>query len=291
AWTNVGEIYAQRASASGIQQWADALVCNATGTQDEPQLAPSGLGGAIVTWRDFRTGSAADIYAQRVNATGTTMWAANGVVVCRLTAAQGEERITSEGDGGAIIAWTDARSGTTADIYAQRMDIDGVPQWTANGVPLCTANNGQVNISIASDGSGGAIAAWEDPRSSVSFPDIYAQRIDGIPPPCDPVRLVGLEINQCIQDLFNSVLLVDGNKTFVRADLEPLSGSEAEAEVRLRGVQSGVELPGSPLTPVNPDGRVQVLPGAVAARGSWLRSANFRLPDSWTHGTVTFQVV
>lgn len=41
----------------------------------------------------------------------------------------------SDGDGGVIIAWSDARSGfNNNDIYAQKFDRFGNPQWPANGV-------------------------------------------------------------------------------------------------------------------------------------------------------------
>lgn len=81
----------------------------------------------------------------------------------------------SDGAGGAIFAWVDYRTGV-ADIYAQRLNAYGIPQWTANGVAICTAANGQDAISMAPDGAGGAVLAWEDQRTG-GF-DIYAQRIN-----------------------------------------------------------------------------------------------------------------
>ena len=52
---------------------------------------------------------------------------------------QTNPEITSDGSGGAIITWQDHRSGCTDDIYAQRVDASGAPQWTADGVAICTA--------------------------------------------------------------------------------------------------------------------------------------------------------
>src|SRR5262249_34089539 len=48
--------------------------------------------------------------------------------------------IVSDGAGGAIVTWYDNRNGAS-DIYAQRVSAAGAPQWTANGVALCTAAN------------------------------------------------------------------------------------------------------------------------------------------------------
>jgi FlgD Ig-like domain len=47
---------------------------------------------------------------------------------------------------------------------------------TPNGVALCTATNGQFSPTVASDGFGGAIVAWQDFRSGTTY-DIYANRI------------------------------------------------------------------------------------------------------------------
>src|SRR3990172_9462738 len=80
--------------------------------------------------------------------------------------------IASDGAGGAIITWIDGRSGDD-DIYAQRIDAAGVVQWTAGGVAISTAANGQYLPTIVSDGAGGAIVAWYDSRSGASY-DIYA---------------------------------------------------------------------------------------------------------------------
>jgi hypothetical protein len=66
--TGTGDIYAQRVSASGAVHWtANGLaLCTATNHQNYPTIAASGVGGAIVTWQDWRSGALSDIYAQRV---------------------------------------------------------------------------------------------------------------------------------------------------------------------------------------------------------------------------------
>ncbi len=64
--------------------------------------------------------------------------------------------IVSDGLGGAIISWTDYRTGTTADIYAQRVNSTGAVQWTATGVIICTSANDQIKSQLVSDGNNGA---------------------------------------------------------------------------------------------------------------------------------------
>jgi hypothetical protein len=85
--------------------------------------------------------------------------------------------LISDGAGGAIIAWPDRRSGTDLDIYAQRLDANGAPLWAGNGIPLCVALGDQAEVTLVSDGAGGAILAWWDLRDFVG--NIYVQRLDG----------------------------------------------------------------------------------------------------------------
>jgi hypothetical protein len=172
------DIFAQRVNAFGMVQWAadgDTL-CSAAGDQEFVTIASDGAGGAIVAWQDRRT-AVLNIYAQRVNALGVAQWTANGVVVCAAAGHQYIPAIVSDGAGGAIVAWYDARN-FNLDIYVQRMNASGVAQWTADGVALCTAVGSQYYPQIVSDGAGGAIVTWQDDRAAPLGPDIYARRVN-----------------------------------------------------------------------------------------------------------------
>jgi hypothetical protein len=154
-------------------------VSTAPGGQHRPQLISDGAGGTIITWMDRRNGSD-DIYAQRLDSSGTALWAANGVAVCTANDDQIFPELISDGAGGAIITWQDNRSGTHNDIYAQRVNSAGAAQWTANGVAMCMTADASLP-QLISDGAGGAIIVWEDDRNSnysVTRTDIFAQRVD-----------------------------------------------------------------------------------------------------------------
>jgi FlgD Ig-like domain len=105
-------------------------------------------------------------------------WQPNGVVISASTNYQTTQAIASDGAGGAIVTWHDFRSGTSYDIFAQRIDASGAVLWTADGVPISTEVANQAIPSIISDGAGGAIIAWSDDRTCCFNTDIYAQRID-----------------------------------------------------------------------------------------------------------------
>ena len=174
------DIYAQKVDASGAPGWTPdgAAVCTSASHQQFPTLTWDGAGGAIITWFDFRDGNY-DIYAQRVSSGGAMLWTADGVAISTEVRHQEYPTIVADDAGGAIITWFDQRTGdsyTFSDIYAQRISSDGAVQWTANGVPLCTATGDQSNPTIATDGASGAIVTWFDYRDGNY--DIYARRID-----------------------------------------------------------------------------------------------------------------
>jgi hypothetical protein len=133
------DIYAQRINASGVVQWTanGVAICTAVNDHDVPTITVDGSGGAIITWHDVYNGNYTDIYAQRINATGVVQWTAGGVAICTAANIQSFPTIISDDSGGAIITWTDYRSGKYNDIYAQRINANGVVQWTANGVAIC----------------------------------------------------------------------------------------------------------------------------------------------------------
>ena len=135
-----------------------------SGSNRRSTIVSDGQGGAIVTWVDTRVGTA-DIFASRINRDGFATWQASGIGVGGGPGTQTMPAITTDGSGGAIIAWQDDRSGNY-DIYVQRVISDGVPWWSPTGVPVCTAAGAQTGVKIAPDGNGGAVMVWLDARTS-----------------------------------------------------------------------------------------------------------------------------
>ena len=179
------DIYAQLVNASGVVQWTTngVAVSTATSFQMNPALASDGSGGAIITWQDFRNGADYDIYVQRINAAGAVQWLPDGIAACVATGAQEGAVVVSDDAGGAFITWTNGAWGsTTQDIYAQRIDASGVGQWDIDGTLVTGAVNSQDVPSIARDGAGGVIIAWQDRRlgNNEYYNDIFAQRFDAL---------------------------------------------------------------------------------------------------------------
>ncbi|MBI3194941.1 MAG: T9SS type A sorting domain-containing protein [Ignavibacteriae bacterium] len=116
------DVYAQRVNGVGTVQWTTGgvAICSATGVQAGPVPTDDGEGGAIIAWYDVRNGNY-DIYAQSINALGYTQWGTNGIAVSTAIQSQYSSILVNDGSGGAVIAWTDFRTGGS-DIYAQKID-------------------------------------------------------------------------------------------------------------------------------------------------------------------------
>lgn len=158
-------------------------IATASGGQSVPLIVPDGAGGAIVAWQDLRSAvTEFDIYAQHILASGVVdaAWPDNGRALCEIAGNQSAHAIASDGAGGAIVAWMDARPGSSvADIFAQHVLASGLldARWPANGLAIATAAGLQEFPAIVADGAGGAIISWDDARSGVTGLDIYAQHV------------------------------------------------------------------------------------------------------------------
>ncbi|MBN2185117.1 MAG: T9SS type A sorting domain-containing protein [Candidatus Krumholzibacteriota bacterium] len=133
-----------------------------------------GADGVIIVWAESDTGSK-NIYAQRIDKYGSLLWQESGVVVCDTTSTQSGMRIISDGNGGAIIIWSDKRNGFW-NLYAQKINEGGKILWATYGVPITTSELDRSGSTVVTDRAGGAIVTWFDYRNVET--DIFAQRID-----------------------------------------------------------------------------------------------------------------
>jgi hypothetical protein len=156
-----------------------------TGVQSSPVACSDGSGGALIVWQDTRAGGGRDLYATHIDEHGNTVagWTPGGDPICVDPSSPSLAGITSDEQGGAIVAWIDARTGISR-LYATRMTFASPrhPSWTLNGVRVSddslSVNRG---ARVAPDGAGGAYFSWVDSRPE----EIYVIRRDGdgaIPP-------------------------------------------------------------------------------------------------------------
>jgi hypothetical protein len=172
------DIYAQRINGEGDIHWTanGVPVCTAPFSQYNCDVTHDGACGAIISWYDD-SGMFGDVYAQRLDYSGSAQWTAGGIVVCTYANSKDNPRIVSDGEGGAIVTWTDYRSGNS-DIYGQRLGPLGTLEWGADGLPVCSAPGNQYYHKMVSDGDGGALITVEDYSGGPGY-GILAQRVDG----------------------------------------------------------------------------------------------------------------
>ncbi len=174
--------YAQRIDSSGTVLWTTDGVSLGGNGNEPPIIVTDSAGGAIVAWGDYRSGTNNDIYAQRIDSSGTVRWIAGGVSISTAVQDQRTASMVEDGVGGAVLVWKDERNGTESHIYGQRINGSGTVQWTPDGVAVCTVAGNQYVPKIASDASTGVEIAWQDNRNAGGV-GVYVQRLDvsGIP--------------------------------------------------------------------------------------------------------------
>ena len=148
-------------------------ICTTSSSEDRHKMVTDGAGGAILTW-ERHTASGRDVYAQKIDSAGQTVWVQDGIVICDAISDQILPSIISDGNGGAIIVWQDFRL-FGWDIYAQKVNSSGEIEWTNNGIIISNAWSFQIVPQLIPHIDGGAIVVWQDTRSGVG--DIYAERV------------------------------------------------------------------------------------------------------------------
>jgi hypothetical protein len=184
-YTGERRVFVQRVDSTGMVRWTPGGVpaSTAAGWQGGHKIMCDGAEGAFITWDtefEYAPWPVSDVYVQRIDSVGTVLWAPDGVDICTADDDQVSPQIVSDGVGGAIIAWNDARD-HIGDIYAQRVDSWGVVQWETDGVPVCLHPDYQGGARIVYGGFGwGTMVAWHDLRPWAHY-DIYAQKFTGPP--------------------------------------------------------------------------------------------------------------
>ena len=189
-----GVVRVQHLDSSGKATFASGGIRVAAGSpyQTGPVAISDAAGGMIVAWVDGRAGAcgyffkgSCDIYAQRFDSSGNSVWALDGIAVVNAPENQGISGISIAADthGGAFVAWEDARSCCT--IYAHHIDENGQFLWPINGVqvsPSPSVVTGAISRPpiILSDGSGGALVSWWNIQviPLVQPPTVNVQKLD-----------------------------------------------------------------------------------------------------------------
>jgi hypothetical protein len=119
------DIYAHHIDGSGHWSWKTnkLAICTANSNQMDPQIIPDDFGGFILSWLDLRNDSS-HIFAQRVGASGNSMWAKNGVNLRRQYRPIRDYKMVPNVLGGAILLKQEGDS-LNPKIISQVVDMNG----------------------------------------------------------------------------------------------------------------------------------------------------------------------
>jgi len=176
------DLYAQKLTSDGILTWGKdgRPICNAIGAVIHQNVAmiDNGLGELILVFEDARSGYL-NIYAQKINRAGNLAWGRDGIAVAKVRANQTNPQLASDGAGGTLVTWEDARDPNFQKIYAQRISAAGKKVWEKGSLPLTKNNSRQSSPRLISAGDGGAIVVWLDERNPLNLKDLYGQKVSG----------------------------------------------------------------------------------------------------------------
>jgi hypothetical protein len=129
----------------------------------------------LVVWMGYVEADAS-IYGTRITSAGIVQEPEGLAISDDAPGEQANPSVASNGED-YLVAWQDARTGTSHDIYGARVGSDGVVQGDGDFV-ISAAVNGQYAPSVGSNGTD-YLVVWEDQRDqgSASTADIYAARV------------------------------------------------------------------------------------------------------------------
>jgi hypothetical protein len=126
---------------------------------------------------------------------------------------QSSHRVISDGAGGVIVAYVDARNLLNPAVYVQRITASGqvAPGWPADGRAVTVLVAGPQSVPVlVSDNSGGAIVAWQDDRFGASNSDIFAQHVTTTGAIAPGWPTAGLRLSTDTHDESNPAIAQDG---------------------------------------------------------------------------------
>lgn len=111
------------------------------------QHISDGSGGTFLAYAKY----AGSVYAVRFNTAGQLLW--GPVMLSATSAACYSARLTSDANGGALVAWVQDTGPSTSQIYVQRINANGSPIWS-NPVAASTSSSIGRNLAVAPGGQG-----------------------------------------------------------------------------------------------------------------------------------------
>ena len=267
----LNDIYAQRVNTSGITQWTANGIAICTGSNVYlPIILSDQRHGAIITWDNRSTFGTWDIYAQRVNASGSTQWKANGTGISTdIYSNQRSVQACTDDMGGALFVWIDDRNAND-DIYANRANdpptnfslYSPTNWWRTSMTPtvVCAFDTGPLGIDVASVKYAYSRFGSTEPTSFLNVDGVYTD------PACTSPASNGI-----IGHLYARVLAVPFNQDSETENTIRFCASDFIPDLGVQDIAFTIKVDSSVLPPID----ILTLPF------DWTCNNNFTV--SWTN--------
>jgi hypothetical protein len=194
-------------------------------------------GSYITAWESFEEdGSGFGVFAQRFNADGTGIDAAPFLVNTTTAREQSAPAIATDAAGNVLIVWQ-SKGQDEADsfgVYGQWYDSSGGKLGGEFRINSVTAAD-QKAPSVAIDGSGNAVIAWQSFGQDSSDWGVYYTRLDAVAGGvADTVPSGDVKVNDAVLSVQqNPTVTASANGNFVIAweAIDPLGGDDASLDI------------------------------------------------------------
>lgn len=179
------DVYVQKVDTAGIILWQEYGVNGALSDAGQylPFVASDGQGGAYMAWSDIgRNGVGTyDIYAQHFDPQGDRTWDDEGLNIVLRGGHQILDHMISDGQGGAVLCWSDDYWAytDTLPVVTQRIDSSGNLLFGIDGIRMTTLQEGKQHfpqLVMTSDSS--FVIIWMDDRLFGQGPGLYGQKFN-----------------------------------------------------------------------------------------------------------------
>lgn len=149
-------LFAMRVDANGANAWPLNVQTSANnqGLNYAFHTVETGGGAQITTWRDMP----GNIVMARLDTSGSLSYANSPLPVCAFASYHDLPKLAMS-DAMLFAAWADNRPpASNGDLYLQKFDTNGQPQWTVDGIPGIQISTSYTTPGLVESDSGAVIA-------------------------------------------------------------------------------------------------------------------------------------
>lgn len=169
------QLYSSHIDQLGIETWqkAPVLISRPRENVFNYITIPAFNSSAYIAWEVKKYDK--NIVHSLVSLDGKNLWRRNRDDVSSLFGSQTNPQ-AFYADSAVTISWVNETL-KDKDIYIQRFDFLGKPQWKKDGEPVIRMRENQISQRTMSDRSGGAMVSWLDNRNKPERSNIFIQHI------------------------------------------------------------------------------------------------------------------